>query len=556
MFGWLRGRRARRDGSLGELGELNRRARALAAQGDVDGAVALIRASDNPRAERMLVLVLRDYGRLDEAIAVLRSSTSPDAAARLEQFLAERGAELARLTRVRSTDLLPVPGIGGVDNLLQRGLIDEAVELLKSSTLPADEERLRALLRELGRTDELRAMASRSVRQATLRAEGRLEEPRPATRVPVEPSDPAQDAYRLIRSYVEQGKTDEAIALLQSRPRVAPDLLADLLVAQDRVDEAVAVLDASKDRGAPRKAARLRAAHGLIDELRARADAGERPSADVLAGFLAEQGALDELRTRAADGPIFAFHLVRALGRLRRIDELEQLAGGATDGGLAGAMWWATVLADVAAEDVPAALAEHSAYSAWYAEQNGTRAVIRLLVEQGRIGIAVAFARARVGSGAEWASAWVPREDQDEPSTSVSEQMLAASAESAVRELLPGHAGDEEFSTTVSLADVDSTLYGDVRIRVPELGRVEISLACWTVGTDTARYFGDDPPTVAETELPPTGTAVPDLASTIGVIDELSARLGALEPPSPHRGGRHLTITVPLRTTTLAAVPG
>jgi hypothetical protein len=44
--------------------------------------------------------------------------------------------------------------------------------------------------------------------------------------------------------------------------------------------------------------------------------------------------------------------------------------------------------------------------------------------------------------------------------------------------------------------------------RPVEPDRAEIALACWHVYKDTARYFGDNPPNEAETELRPDGTAI------------------------------------------------
>ena len=72
-----------------------------------------------------------------------------------------------------------------------------------------------------------------------------------------------------------------------------------------------------------------------------------------------------------------------------------------------------------------------------------------------------------------------------------------------------------------------------------------IGTAIWTVYTDTARYFGDDPPTEAETKLQPDGTAITDLAETVRFIDDLAYELKARGLPRPH--GRHLAIAIPIR---------
>ncbi|GAB2563545.1 hypothetical protein [Kribbella endophytica] len=687
MLDWLRRRFAGAKGPVEQGPDVIREAWLLAEQGEVDRAADLLRGVDDAKHRGVLVLLLRKYGRLDEAIRLLEADPDADQA-RLRQFVGERGAELVQLTRGLNIGIYPPEKTTAIDDLLLNGQLDEAVEQLKASRLPADRPRLLTLLRELGRTDELRSLADNSVRLATLRAEERADDLRPLAdggddearvlliqtlakqgeveeltalaagdeyatgllvellgrlerveelrpyvaagntrardllvgllvrqervdelrslgdpyadgklaellagldrveeavavlRGRAEASGAEQDWYELARLLADHGRQDEAIAVLRDGPRAAPDLLVELLTGRGRVDEALKVLDASDQRGAPRRAARLRAAHGLVDELRARADAGEGPSVEVLAAYLADQGEIDELCRRsavadqqvtdaapAADagkptgadrppaagdlraGRIFGNQLVRALGRLRRLDELAELAGGGDR--MAGLTWWAAVLAD--AEDVPAALAEHAAYSTWYGDEGRMRGVIDLLVEQARIGTAVEFAQARVEAGDAWASAWAPQ--QDRPGLSSYDDMLATKVEAAVRELLPGEADGQEHATTARIADEGSSYYGDVRVSIPALGHVRISLACWLVGTDTARYLGDDPPTEAERMLPPDGTAITDLRSTVGVLDELAIRLNAIDPPVPHPGGRHLTISVPLRTAPLTAVP-
>ncbi len=705
MLDWLRKRFAGDTGPSEQRSEVIREAWRLAEEGEVDRAADLLRGVDDAKHRGVLVLLLRKYGRLDEAIRLLEADPDADQS-RLRQFVGERGAELVQLTRGLNIGVYPPEKTTHIDDLLLNGQLDAAVEQLKASRLPADRPRLRTLLRELGRTEELRALADNSVRLATLRAEERADDLRPlaesgddearvllvqtlaeqgeveelkalaagdeyATGLLVEllgrqelveelrpyaaagntrardlivsvlvrqervdelrslgdpyadgklaellaglgrvdeavavlrgraaASGADKDWYQLARLLADHGRPDEAIAVLRESPRAAPDLLVSLLTDQGRVGEALALLDASDQRGAPRRAARLRAAHGLVDELRARADAGEGPSVEVLAAYLADQGEVDELRRRSVGDDrmslVYGQQLVRALGRLRRLGKLAELAGGGDRA--AGLNWWAAVLAD--AEDVPAALAEHAAYSSWYGDEGRMRGVIELLAEQARVGTAVEFAQARVRASDEWAGAWVPQQvslsgEQGEGAPgevrggregrrglSPNDDLLATKIEAAVRELLPGDAdgpepsttariaddGQErattariaddgqERATTVRIADEGSSYYGDLRVSIPALGQVQISLACWLVGTDTARYFGDDPPTEAETRLAPDGTAITDLRATVGVLDELATRLHATEPASPHPGGRHLTITVPLRTAPLTAV--
>ncbi|MEV6287195.1 hypothetical protein [Kribbella sp. NPDC051770] len=308
MRGW---RARRRKQPLSERASLTRQARELARQGDVDGAVALLTSSPLG-SEKAVVLLLREAGRLDDAIAILRASSDPDAPGQLRQFVGERGGELAGLIRVYGVDGMPAGGLGGIDDLLHRGELDEAIRWLRGSSYPADEQRLRNLLSELGRTDELRLLAADSIRGATRRVN----------------SEPV-------------------------------------------------------------------ATHGL----------------------------------------------------------------------------------------------------------------------------------------------------------------LARKVEDAVRALLPAPVGDAELATTARLGDEGATYYADVLVSVPELGHVRIAVACWIVNTDAARYFGDNPPIEAEALLAPAGTAVSDPEVTAGVLDELAIRLNAIDPPVPHPGGQHQSITVPLRTAPLTAVP-
>jgi len=230
-----------------------------------------------------------------------------------------------------------------------------------------------------------------------------------------------------------------------------------------------------------------------------------------------------------------------------QLDELAAQAGSfiADDdrypaGGLAGCRWWAIVLAD--SRDITATIAQYEVNSRWYAGPHGTARVIGLLVEQGRLDTAIAFAQARVDAGDEWALQWVPkRRAADYGEVSEAEYLLASKAHAALRGLLPA---GEECSTKLRISDAEYAAYGDLRVTFAEPDRAKVSLACWTVYTDTARYFGNNPPTEAETSLPPEGTAITDLALTVGVIGDLAARWNALD--LPHPDGNHLTINVPL----------
>ncbi|MEV6954196.1 hypothetical protein [Streptomyces sp. NPDC051183] len=125
------------------------------------------------------------------------------------------------------------------------------------------------------------------------------------------------------------------------------------------------------------------------------------------------------------------------------------------------------------------------------------------------------------------------------------EPMARAVVEPAVRELMRECTDGREPSTTVTFGGDGFTMCAHVRVRAGEPGRAEVSLACWTVNEDTARYFGANPPTADETRLPPEGTAAPDGSLTSRVIAHLATRMDALDTPRPDRDG-HLAITVPL----------
>jgi hypothetical protein len=209
------------------------------------------------------------------------------------------------------------------------------------------------------------------------------------------------------------------------------------------------------------------------------------------------------------------------------------------NGGLAGMTWWATTLAD--AEDVRAELAAHEEFSHWYAGENGLAGVVRLLMEKRRIAVAIAFAQARFEAGEAQAEQLVPRLDRTGDSVAVW-AMLARDADAAVRELLPA---GEERSTTLRISDADFAIYGEVRVRPLEPGRAEVSLTCWYTYSDLARYFGDNPPAEHETRLQPEGSAIPDLAATVGVTEQVAVALHALGTPWPDADGYHLTFTIP-----------
>ncbi|MER5257382.1 MULTISPECIES: hypothetical protein [unclassified Streptomyces] len=123
--------------------------------------------------------------------------------------------------------------------------------------------------------------------------------------------------------------------------------------------------------------------------------------------------------------------------------------------------------------------------------------------------------------------------------------MARSVVEPAVHELMHQCTDGQERSTTVGFGGDGFTMYAHVRLRPATPAQADVSLACWTTNMDTARYFGNTPPSEQETRLPPDGTATPDESLTSRVMGHLAPRMNALGNPRPGGEG-HLTITVPL----------
>ncbi|WP_327639378.1 hypothetical protein OHB24_13710 [Kribbella sp. NBC_00482] len=170
--------------------------------------------------------------------------------------------------------------------------------------------------------------------------------------------------------------------------------------------------------------------------------------------------------------------------------------------------------------------------------------ILRILVGEGRLEEAVEYAQEKVRAGEQWATAWVPAiRPADRDQVSAIQYFLTKRADEALPDLLANEQGGR---TKLWMADTDWAAYGDLRVRRTEPGRAEIALACWHVYTDFARYVGNNPPNDAETELAPEGTAVVDLALTVGVVNDLAARYDAAGVPRPLGNGSHLAVVVPL----------
>lgn len=119
---------------------------------------------------------------------------------------------------------------------------------------------------------------------------------------------------------------DNLRARADAGDRNALKRLLNLLEAQDRSEEAIAPLRRYADAGdeaAASALASLLARHGEVDELRTRADAGDKGAAWALASVLARQGQAEELRARADAGDERAtWWLADLLAQNGQVDEL------------------------------------------------------------------------------------------------------------------------------------------------------------------------------------------------------------------------------------------
>ncbi|GGX79163.1 hypothetical protein GCM10010510_25140 [Streptomyces anandii JCM 4720] len=124
------------------------------------------------------------------------------------------------------------------------------------------------------------------------------------------------------------------------------------------------------------------------------------------------------------------------------------------------------------------------------------------------------------------------------------EPMARHTVAPAVRELMERRSTGHQLNNTVTLGGDDFTLCAHVRVRWLTDDQAKVSLACWAVNTDTARYLGGHPPSDDEFRLRPYGTATPDEGFTSRVADHLAICMRALDSPQPDDDG-HLAITVP-----------
>ena len=144
--------------------------------------------------------------------------------------------------------------------------------------------------------------------------------------------DPA-DAARLAGSAKDRLLYCYAIPLYRHAADAGDDVagqLADLLVERGDLDQAVQILRARAAAGGGGypawQLARLLAVRGDLEELRARADTGDKDACRLLARLLAERGDLEELRARADAGDKdTALQLADLLARRGDLDQAEHI---------------------------------------------------------------------------------------------------------------------------------------------------------------------------------------------------------------------------------------
>jgi tetratricopeptide (TPR) repeat protein len=382
----------------------------LAAQGLVDELRTRADAGDWAAATS-LVDWLADQGRVDEAIHELRFRAGiggPAFPKRLAQLLADQG-RIEEL-RARADAGEGAAAIQVADLVAAQGRVDEAIEVLRVAVDASDRippwprdhtaawardrtaaERLADLLADQGRIEELRARADAGDGCATKRLvdlladQGRVDEAFELLSVRVDGSNRSGDwvgnwdaAERLAELLADQGRVDEAIQLL--RVRADAEYVIEQtgpLASQSRLVDAPAALIAGL---AADRLARLLAAQGRVDELRARADAGDGTAAERLAQLLVDQGRLDELRARADAGDQSAtIQLAELVAAQGRDDEaVELLRRGADAGGEAAAERLVGLLADQGRVDELRARADAGDLAA--AER-----LVQLLADQDRV---------------------------------------------------------------------------------------------------------------------------------------------------------------------------
>lgn len=280
-------------------------ARMLRHQGRVDEAITELRrgaASGDTDARDSLFDLLVECGRLDEAVVALR----------------ELGGELPDNVLVRERL---------VEALAEQGHEEGLRALANAGELNAPSE-LARLVAEQGREDELRELAiTGDIEAGRLLAESLAKQGRENELRELVGADVDYARWALIDLMVAQERendlrqfaNDDAAAANYVRRR-----LADLLVKQGRLDEAIAEIRqlTTGDGDCSWELADLLARCGCEDKLREMADSGKNAAANRLLDLLVKNGRWDELHSLADAGYADArWRLAYMLASQGRTDE-------------------------------------------------------------------------------------------------------------------------------------------------------------------------------------------------------------------------------------------
>ncbi|MBW4704654.1 hypothetical protein [Micromonospora sp. RL09-050-HVF-A] len=258
-------------------------------------------------------------------------------------------------------------------------------------------------LKDTARTYHLQLQADAGDRHAAVRLadllveQGHVDEAIDTLRVRADAGD-QYAAVRLVDLFVEQGRVDELRICASTGDQYAAVRLVDLFVEQGRVDE-LRICASTGDQCAAERLVDLLAEQGRVDELRTRADVGDWRAAVRLADLLVEQGHVDEaidiLRVAADVGDWrAAVRLADLLADQGRVDELRTRADVGD--------WRAAVrLVDLFVEQGRVDELRTRA------DAGGRHAAVRLadlLVEQGHVDEAIDTLRVRADAGDQYAA--------------------------------------------------------------------------------------------------------------------------------------------------------